>query len=69
MNHLLLNILLIFSLFLPQLSNGQEVKGVIRDANSKPIPFASIYNAQLQKGTTANMEGEYQLFLPAGEHE
>ncbi|MDP2237659.1 MAG: DUF5686 and carboxypeptidase regulatory-like domain-containing protein [Bacteroidales bacterium] len=69
MNHLLLNILLIFSLFLPQLSNGQEVKGVIRDANSKPIPFASIYNPQLQKGTTANMEGEYQLFLPVGEHE
>ncbi len=69
MNHLLLNILLIFILFLPQISIGQEVKGVIRDANSQPIPFASIYNAQLQKGTTANMAGEYQLILPAGEHE
>jgi hypothetical protein len=64
-----LSILLISLILLPTLISGQEIKGVIRDANSQPIPFASIYNPQLQKGTTANMEGEYQLFLPVGEHE
>jgi len=48
---------------------AQSVFGTIKDKQDEPIPFASVYVPSLQKGTTANLSGEYRLNLPEGEHE
>lgn len=48
---------------------SQGVKGSIHAVEGTPISFASIYFPQLGKGTTANLEGDFQLPLPPGKFE
>lgn len=45
------------------------INGKVSDAASgKPLSFANLILAGTQKGTSSNIEGEYQLKLPAGKY-
>ncbi|MFV0366770.1 MAG: DUF5686 and carboxypeptidase regulatory-like domain-containing protein [Mangrovibacterium sp.] len=61
-SHLLLGFLLLFSMG----SWAQGIRGKILDSNRKPIPYANIFVPELNKGTTSNAEGNYELKLPTG---
>jgi len=45
------------------------VRGVIADETGEPLSFATIYVKQLGTGTTANVEGFYEIFLSDGKYE
>ncbi|MDY6799818.1 MAG: DUF5686 and carboxypeptidase regulatory-like domain-containing protein [Bacteroidota bacterium] len=49
-------------------SYSQGIKGKIKDTNGKPIAFATIYAPDISKGTTSNLDGDYKLDLPQGNH-
>jgi hypothetical protein len=48
---------------------AQGIRGVITNNDGNPVPFAAIYVSSLHCGTTANIEGEYQLQLDQGTYE
>ena len=48
---------------------SQGVKGKIFDSDGDPVPYANVYVSDLSKGTTSNVEGKYELKLPAGTYE
>ena len=45
---------------------AQGIRGRITDAQGEAVPFANIYIPQLSTGTTSNIDGNYELKLPAG---
>jgi hypothetical protein len=47
-------------------SEGQSLKGKITEDGRTPIPFATIYIDKTHSGTTANLNGEYELPLDSG---
>lgn len=61
---ILLAIALLFSLHI----HAQGVRGQLTDEDGAPLPFATIYAEDLQTGTAANEEGNYQIRLPRGTH-
>ena len=44
------------------------LKGKVTDAIGLPVPFASVYEKNTTRGTSANSEGEYQIKLSPGKH-
>lgn len=50
-------------------SQRSGVHGEISDEAGETLSFATIYVRQLGTGTTANVEGFYEIFLPAGQYE
>lgn len=46
-----------------------QVTGTITDRAGEPIPFASVYQVNSNRGTSANAEGVFQLSLPVGKHQ
>ena len=48
--------------------HGQGIKGVVVGANGDPLPFASIGVKGSDRGTAANVEGQYQLTLTPGKY-
>jgi hypothetical protein len=55
-----------FSLF--TYSQSILIKGTVKDNSGSPVPFASVYEKNTTRGTSANSEGEYQLQLSSGAH-
>lgn len=54
--------IIVIILFFPHLLCGQEIIGLIRNAESlKPIHLANIYFAGSQKGTVSDKNGEFKL--------
>jgi len=47
---------------------GQVLKGSIKDSDGKPIPFSTVYIKEVSYGTSANIDGEFELKLPAGKY-
>ncbi|HLW07449.1 MAG TPA: DUF5686 and carboxypeptidase regulatory-like domain-containing protein [Marinilabiliaceae bacterium] len=47
---------------------GGVLHGTITDEQGESIPGASIIAKSLQIGTSTNLEGEYEIKLPAGQH-
>jgi len=47
---------------------SQCLKGKITDPSGNPIPYATVYAKDVSKGTTSNIEGNYTLDLPKGNH-
>ncbi|HEY9489408.1 MAG TPA: DUF5686 family protein, partial [Chryseosolibacter sp.] len=45
------------------------VRGTIADEAGTPLAFATIFVKELGTGTTANIEGVYEIHLPAGRYE
>ena len=62
---------LVCLLFLNTLAFAQPagVNGTISDEEASPLSFATIFVKQLGTGTTANVEGFYEILLPAGQYE
>ncbi len=48
---------------------AQGIRGVITNNDGNPVPFAAIYVSSLHSGTTANIDGEYNLPLEPGTYE
>lgn len=70
-NHFRLLFTWAFLLSLSYASYGQTagVHGTISDEGSNPLSFATIFVKQLGTGTTANVEGFYEIHLPPGKYE
>ena len=66
MNRIILTIILLTLISKAGLS--QSLKGIIRDGEGSPVPFATVYISELKKGTTANIKGEYQIMLAPGSY-
>lgn len=65
--------LLIISLFflkgVPAICQTAGVRGVISDEEANPLSFATIFVKQLGTGTTANVDGVYEIHLSPGRYE
>ncbi|MCD4834498.1 MAG: DUF5686 and carboxypeptidase regulatory-like domain-containing protein [Bacteroidales bacterium] len=61
-------ILTVFISFFGIYSFSQCIKGKITNNSGNPIPYATIYATGISKGTTSNIEGNYKLDLPKGNH-
>ena len=59
-------IILLFSI--AQAIQAQGIKGKVVDEGGEPLPFASIGVQGSSTGTTANVEGQYQLTLSPGSY-
>ncbi|WP_316734491.1 DUF5686 and carboxypeptidase regulatory-like domain-containing protein [Pedobacter aquatilis] len=57
-------------LFFTQTVIAQQftISGTIKDVDGQPIPFASVYIKNTTKGTSANVDGIYELRLSKGQH-
>ncbi|KQR68155.1 DUF5686 and carboxypeptidase regulatory-like domain-containing protein [Pedobacter sp. Leaf176] len=44
------------------------VSGTIKDISGQPVPFASVYLKNTTQGTSANVDGKYELKISKGEH-
>lgn len=61
----------IFILFITAISfytYSQGIEGKVIDSAGMPIAYATIYASEISKGTTSNIEGNYTLDLPHGNH-
>ncbi|MBS1504450.1 MAG: carboxypeptidase-like regulatory domain-containing protein, partial [Bacteroidetes bacterium] len=45
------------------------LKGKVTDQNSQPVPFASIYIRNTNRGASANGDGDYSIKLAPGQYE
>ena len=45
---------------------SQGIKGVVKNSDNEPIEFATIYVKEIGTGSSANIEGVFQMQLPAG---
>ena len=55
---------------MPLVWSPKRIKGTITDENGAPLSFASIYIKELGTGTSANLEGNFELPpLQAGSYE
>ncbi|EMR01792.1 DUF5686 and carboxypeptidase regulatory-like domain-containing protein [Cesiribacter andamanensis] len=45
---------------------AQGIRGLVKDAAGAPLPYASIYVVELRDGASTNMQGRYEIRLPAG---
>jgi hypothetical protein len=60
-------IFLFFILFLSLTANSQKlVKGLVTDGADQPIPGASIFLSNTSIGTSSNVQGRFELYIPAG---
>jgi TonB-dependent starch-binding outer membrane protein SusC len=67
MNKSLLKKLIFFSLLFASLTSwSQTIKGVITDETNNPLPGVSVYVINTTLGTTSDLDGKYQLDIPAG---
>ena len=66
MRHILLTILISFSLFAT--STAQIIKGKITNQSGEPIPYSTVYIQELRQGTTSNTKGDYEIKIPAGKY-
>ena len=62
-------LLLTFLILLANLfSNAQCIEGVISDPKGTPIPYATVFAKEISTGTTSNIDGNFKLELPDGNH-
>ncbi len=61
--------LLLILLFNASLVTGQGIRGSIYNNEGESLPFASIYIKETGSGTSANLEGLYELKLTPGSYE
>jgi len=44
------------------------ISGTIKDVSGQPVPFASVYLKNTTQGTSANIDGKYEIKIEKGEH-
>ena len=49
-------------------SQQYTISGTIKDISGQPVPFASVYLKNTTQGTSANVDGKYELKINKGEH-
>jgi len=60
---------IIFILLFSSISTiSAQLKGKVVDDSGEPLSFVTVYKEGTSKGTVSNLEGEYSLNLPSGEH-
>ncbi len=64
-----LSFFLVLSLCQSSVGQHTGIKGTISDETGIPLSFATIFVKQKGTGTTANVEGFYEIQLPAGKYE
>jgi hypothetical protein len=47
-------------------ASGHILKGKVSDINGDPIPYATIFVKELSMGTTTNIDGIFEIEVPAG---
>ncbi|QCR21534.1 DUF5686 and carboxypeptidase regulatory-like domain-containing protein [Pontibacter sp. SGAir0037] len=47
---------------------AQGIRGTVKDDKGEPLPYASIYIANLNNGASTNVNGEFEIKLAAGKH-
>lgn len=57
------------SLLIASTALGQGIRGTIKTDEGESLPFASIYVKRVGTGTSSNLDGFYELRLPAGTYE
>lgn len=62
---LLLHLLLIYGASV----NAQQIHGTVKNKQGEILPFATVWVANQNKGTTANENGQYAIKLGQGKHE
>ncbi|MGC1243189.1 MAG: DUF5686 family protein [Chryseosolibacter sp.] len=64
-------LILMTLLFTVSAARGQErgINGVISDEKGTPLSYATIFVKQLGTGTTANVDGFYEILLSPGQYE
>lgn len=61
--------LISFCLFINFASAQQyTLTGIVKDLAGQPVPFASVYLKNTTQGTSANVDGKYEIKLNKGEH-
>src|SRR5688572_2723603 len=45
------------------------VKGIVKDEKGEPLAYTTIFVKQTGSGTTTNVNGDYEIILPAGHYE
>ena len=61
--------LIILFCFLSINTFSQTVSGSIKDKKGDPLPFATVWVSDINKGTLANEDGQYAVQVPIGNHE
>jgi len=51
------------------IAQNHQLTGSVTDKQGNPIPFASVFKANTNLGTSANSEGLFKLSLPSGEQQ
>ncbi|MCE7994520.1 MAG: carboxypeptidase-like regulatory domain-containing protein [Roseivirga sp.] len=59
----------VISLCIASSALGQGIRGTIKTDEGETLPFASIYVKRVGTGTSSNLDGFYELRLPAGTYE
>lgn len=59
---------ILFCLILGHQAWAHQVRGVVRDSEGEPIPYAKVYLERTTTGVVTNIKGEYFLELPNGTH-
>ncbi len=62
------NICVLIFAFLPVISHGANISGVVFGRSGEALPFATIYIKQTNFGTTTNLEGRYEFTLNPGKY-
>lgn len=63
------NLLLLLFILIIQTVSGQGIRGTIQNKQGEPLPFATIYIKEASTGTTSNLDGYFELPLPAGNYQ
>lgn len=64
-----LKLLLITIIILTVPASARNIKGVVTDEEGKPISYATIYIKSLQYGVTTNLDGSFDIPIPAGTYD
>lgn len=48
--------------------HGQGIKGTVKSNSGVPLPYVSIFIANLNNGSSSNENGEFEIKLPEGKH-
>lgn len=65
------SLLFFFLLSFPGVVVAQQsgVHGVVRDDQGNPLAYATLFVKQTGSGTTSNINGSYEMYLPTGKYE
>ena len=61
-------LLFVFITFIPFLSYGNHISGLVTGRTGEALPFATIFIKETSYGTTTNLEGNYEFSVEPGKY-